>query len=69
MSFQTRKNPETGVIEVLVNNEWVEFDAFRKKQIDEAYQSSVSFLRERLGEDAAGQIAQNSAGVSPSADS
>lgn len=69
MPLQTRENPETGVIEVLVNDDWVEFNAFRKKQIDEAYQSSVRFLRERLGEDAAGQIVQNSSADSPSADS
>lgn len=61
MPLRTRENPESGIIEVLVNNEWVDFDSYRKKQIDDAYQNSVQFLRERLGEDAAGQIAQNTA--------
>ncbi len=61
MSLQTRENPNTGMIEVLVNDKWEEFDSYRKKQVDEAYQNSVKFLRERLGEDAAGQITQNSA--------
>ncbi|MEP7337111.1 MAG: hypothetical protein ABI977_05155 [Acidobacteriota bacterium] len=55
MSLQTRQNPETGMLEVLVNGQWVKFDDYRKKQIDDAYQSSVRFLRERLGEDAAKQ--------------
>jgi hypothetical protein len=55
MSLQTRQNLETGMLEVLVNGEWVKFDEYRKKQIDDAYQSSVRFLRERLGEDAAKQ--------------
>jgi len=55
MSLQTRQNLETGMLEVLVNGEWVKFDEYRKKQIDDAYQSSVRFLRERLGEDAARQ--------------
>lgn len=52
MPLQTRQNPETGLIEVLVNGQWVKFDEYRKKQIDDAYQSSVRFLRERLGQDA-----------------
>ncbi len=60
MSLQTRENPDTGMIEVLVNDNWVEFDSYRKKQVDDAYQNSVKFLRDRLGEDAAGQITQNS---------
>ena len=55
MSLQTRQNLETGMLEVLVNGQWVKFDDYRKKQIDDAYQSSVRFLRERLGEDAAKQ--------------
>lgn len=60
MSLQTRENPDTGITEVLVNDHWVDFDSYRKKQVDDAYQNSVRFLRERLGEDAAGQISQNS---------
>ncbi len=55
MSLQTRQNLETGTLEVLVNGQWVKFDDYRKKQIDDAYQGSVRFLRERLGEDAAKQ--------------
>ncbi|MBP6821289.1 MAG: hypothetical protein KA368_07075 [Acidobacteria bacterium] len=61
MPLRTRQNPETGIIEVLVNNDWVEFESHRKKQIDDAYQNSVNFLRERLGEDSAQQVIQNSA--------
>lgn len=59
MSLPTRQNEETGAIEVLVNDEWVKFEDHRKKQIDDAYQSSVRFLRERLGEDDAKKPAQN----------
>lgn len=61
MPLRTRQNPETGIIEVLVNNDWVEFESHRKTQIDDAYQNSVNFLRERLGEDSAQQVIQNSA--------
>lgn len=61
MPLRTRQNPETGITEVLVNNDWVEFESHRKKQIDDAYQTSVNFLRERLGEDSAQQITRNSA--------
>jgi len=61
MPLPTRENPETGILEVLVNGDWVEFYSYRKKQIDDAYQNSIRFLRERLGEDSAEQIAQNSA--------
>jgi hypothetical protein len=60
MSLQTRQNAETGTVEVLVNDQWVKFEDYRKKQIDDAYQSSVRFLRERLGEDEAKKLAQNS---------
>jgi hypothetical protein len=52
MALNTRQNPQTGIIEVLVNNEWVRFDEYRKSQIDLAYQNSIKYLRERLGEDA-----------------
>lgn len=61
MSLQTRQNLETGMLEVLVNGEWVKFDEYRKKQIDDAYQSSVRFLRERLGEDSARQAQETDA--------
>jgi hypothetical protein len=58
MSLKTRQNPDTGTLEVLVNDEWVRFDDYRKRQIDEAYQNSVKFLRDRLGEDEAGKMEQ-----------
>ena len=61
MPLRTRQNPETGIIEVLINDDWIEFESHRKKQIDDAYQTSVNFLRERLGEDSAQQITRNSA--------
>jgi hypothetical protein len=53
MSLLTRQNPETDELEVLVNNHWLPFAAYREKQIAEAYDKSVNFLRERLGEDEA----------------
>jgi hypothetical protein len=53
MALPTRQNPESGALEVLVNEEWVNFDDYRTRQIEEAYQNSIRFLRERLGEDAA----------------
>jgi len=59
MSLQTRQNPETGATEVWVSNQWVKFEDHRKKQIDDAYQSSVQFLRERLSEDDVKRIPQN----------
>jgi hypothetical protein len=51
MSLQTRKNLATGQLEVLVDGNWVPFDEYREKQIDDAYENSIRFLRERLGED------------------
>ncbi len=58
MALKTRQNPQTGVLEVLVDGEWVRFDEFRRKQIEVAYQNSIRFLRERLGEDAARDVTQ-----------
>jgi hypothetical protein len=58
MSLQTRRNPETGALEVLVNERWEIFEEYRKRQIDEAYQNSIQFLRDRLGEDAAREVTQ-----------
>lgn len=58
MALPTRQNPETGILEVLVNDEWLRFDDYRQRQIDEAYQNSIKFLRERLGEDAASELAR-----------
>ena len=51
MALKTRQNPETGVLEVLVKNEWIRFDDYRREQIDSAYLNSIRFLRERLGEE------------------
>jgi hypothetical protein len=53
MSLKTRKNPDNGILEVLVNGEWVKFVEYRRRQIDEAYRNSIKFLRDRLGEDSA----------------
>ncbi|MDX2034799.1 MAG: hypothetical protein SF339_29260 [Blastocatellia bacterium] len=58
MALQTRENPETGALEVFVKEEWVRFEEYRKAQIDEAYQNSIRFLRERLGEDAARKMVE-----------
>jgi hypothetical protein len=60
MSLKTRQNPDTGALEVLVNDEWVNFEDFRKRQIDEAYKNSIKFLRDRLGEDAANELTERS---------
>lgn len=60
MSLKTRQNPDNGILEVLVNGEWVKFEEYRKQQIDEAYQNSIKFLRDRLGEDAARELTQKS---------
>lgn len=51
MALKTRQNPETGELEVLVADDWVLFEEYRKHQIDEAYQNSIKFLRDRLGEE------------------
>jgi hypothetical protein len=51
MALETRENPETGALEVRVNDEWVDFDAYRRRQIDQAYDNSIKFLRDRLGEE------------------
>lgn len=53
MSLLTRQNPDTDELEVLVNDQWLPFTAYREKQIADAYDKSVKFLRERLGEDEA----------------
>jgi hypothetical protein len=60
MSLQTRQNPDTGALEVLVNDEWTPFENYRKRQIDEAYQNSIRFLRDRLGEDDALKLEEQS---------
>ena len=58
MALLTRQNPETDELEVLVNEEWLPFATYREKQIADAYDKSVRFLRDRLGEDAAMQEIQ-----------
>lgn len=60
MALQTRQNPDTGALEVLVNDEWTPFEDYRKRQIDEAYKNSIRFLRERLGEDEARKLEERS---------
>jgi hypothetical protein len=60
MSLKTRQNPQTGELEVLVNDQWVNFEDYRKRQIEEAYQNSIKFLRERLGEDEVRAVRQKS---------
>jgi hypothetical protein len=60
MSLKTRQNPDTGALEVFVNDEWVNFEEFRKRQVDEAYKNSIKFLRDRLGEDAANELTEKS---------
>jgi len=60
MSLQTRQNPNTGALEVLVNDEWTPFEDYRKRQIDEAYRNSIKFLRDRLGEDEANKLEEQS---------
>ncbi len=51
MALKTRLNPENGDLEVQVGDDWVLFEEYRKRQIDVAYQNSVRFLRDRLGEE------------------
>ncbi len=51
MALKTRQNPETGALEVFVNGQWVDFEEYRQRQIEEAYVKSIKFLRDRLGED------------------
>ena len=56
MALQTRQNPDTDELEVMVRGEWTPFEEYRKQQIDEAYQNSIKFLRDRLGEDEARKL-------------
>lgn len=51
MPFNTRENPDTGELEILFGDEWVSFETYRIRKIDEAYENSIKFLRDRLGED------------------
>jgi hypothetical protein len=56
MALQTRQNPDTGELEVMVDGQWTPFEEYRKRQIDDAYQNSIKFLRDRLGEDEARKL-------------
>lgn len=58
MALKTRQNPETGALEVLVHESWVLFEEYRKRQIDDAYQSSIQILRDRLEDDDAARAEQ-----------
>lgn len=51
MPFNTRENPDTGELEILFDDEWISFETYRVRKIDEAYENSIKFLRDRLGED------------------
>ncbi len=55
MALLTRQNPDTDELEVFIHEQWVPFQEYRNKQIADAYEKSVVFLRERLGEDDARQ--------------
>jgi hypothetical protein len=61
MALQTRQNPDTGELEVMVGYEWTPFEEYRRRQIDDAYQNSIKFLRDRLGEDEARKLESQSA--------
>jgi hypothetical protein len=51
MALLTRQNPDNNELEVFIQEQWVPFQEYRDKQIADAYEKSVVFLRERLGED------------------
>ncbi len=59
MALPTRQNPDTDELEVFVNEQWVPFQEYRDRQIADAYEKSVLFLRERLGEDEARKAHDN----------
>ncbi len=59
MALETRQNPDTDILEVLVNGQWVRFEDYRREQIDQAYQNSIRYLRERLGDREAQSITSN----------
>ena len=56
MALPTRQNLETDELEVFINERWVPFQEYRDQQIADAYEKSVIFLRERLGEDDAQKV-------------
>ncbi len=51
MGLLTRTNPNTNELEILFNNEWMSFNEYRENQINEAYDKSIVFLRNRLNRD------------------
>ena len=59
MALETRQNPLSGILEVLVDRVWVRFEDYREVQIEEAYQNSIKFLRDRLGESEAQAMTNN----------
>jgi hypothetical protein len=59
MALETRQNPDTDALEVLVNGQWLKFEDYRREQIDQAYQNSIRYLRERLGDREAQAITSN----------
>ena len=56
MGMLTRTNSTTNELEILVNDEWLPFIAFREKQINDAYDKSIDFLRDRLNDDTAQEL-------------
>ena len=56
MGLLTRTNPKSNELEILVNDEWLPFTAYREKQIDDAYDKSIIFLRDRLNDDTAQEL-------------
>jgi hypothetical protein len=51
MGLLTRTNPDTNELEIQFNNEWMSFNEYRENQINEAYDKSIVFLRNRLSRD------------------
>ena len=56
MGMLTRTNSTTNELEILVNDEWVDFKDYREKQINDAYDKSIDFLRDRLNDDTAQEL-------------
>jgi hypothetical protein len=59
MALQTRQNPVSGILEVLVEDQWMRFEDYRREQIERAYENSIKFLRDRLGESEAEAMTKN----------
>jgi hypothetical protein len=59
MALLTRQHPDTDELEVFLDERWVPFQEYRDQQIADAYEKSVVFLRERLGEDKARKAEEN----------